>query len=247
MYYLSQFSKEGILQDIVDYLIQEKIKKYNSDFKKIYLLKNQIIKIIEDEIKKTIPEKHLQIFKKYGFYNNKIDKSIIWFCIDVLNSNVIVNSVGYYNKNSNKNSTLKKLLKQNITEIPTKIVLPIIIDNKNKIEPEYLFKQIVIKILNDNSSLYNKILEIINIEKEFYIDIKNIRDEYKKRLKSKRTLETLFRSYPKIKDMLNEKTIDFIKKFQNTTISKEKYENSKLYIESEKNLELYEKEILSDN
>jgi hypothetical protein len=81
MYYLSQFSKEYILQDIVDYLIQEKIKKYDSDFKKIDSLKNQIIKIIEDEIKKAIPEKHLQIFKKYGFYNNKIDKSIIWFYI----------------------------------------------------------------------------------------------------------------------------------------------------------------------
>jgi hypothetical protein len=244
MYYLSQFSKEYILQDIVDYLIQEKIKKYDSDFKKIDSLKNQIIKIIEDEIKKAIPKKHLQIFKKYGLYNDKIDKSIIWFYIDVLNSNIIVNSVGHYNEND----TLKKLLTQNITIIPTKIVLPIIIDNKNKIGSEKLVKQMTIKILNNISNLRNKILEIINIEKEFYIDIKNNRDRYEKKLESKRTLSTLFKSYPEIKDMLSEKTIDIIKSFQNTAIiTQEKIDNDKPYIESEKNLELYEKEILSDS
>jgi hypothetical protein len=244
MYYLSQFSKEYILQDIVDYLIQEKIKKYDSDFKKIELLKNQIIKIIEYEIKKTISEKYLQIFKKYGFYNDKIDKFIIWFYIDVLNSNIIVNSVGHYNEND----TLKKLLTQNITIIPTKIVLPIIIDNKNKIGSEKLVKQMTIKILNNISNLRNKILEIINIEKEFYIDIKNNRDRYEKKLESKRTLSTLFKSYPEIKDMLSEKTIDIIKSFQNTAIiTQEKIDNDKPYIESEKNLELYEKEILSDS
>jgi hypothetical protein len=244
MYYLSQFIKRYILQDIVDYLIQEKIKKYDSNFKKIDLLKNQIIKIIEDEIKKAIPKKHLQIFKKYGLYNDKIDKSIIWFYIDVLNSNIIVNSVGHYNEND----TLKKLLTQNITIIPTKIVLPIIIDNKNKIGSEKLVKQMTIKILNNISNLRNKILEIINIEKEFYIDIKNNRDRYEKKLESKRTLSTLFKSYPEIKDMLSEKTIDIIKSFQNTAIiTQEKIDNDKPYIESEKNLELYEKEILSDS
>ncbi len=257
MYYLNDFHKVYILQNIVDYLIEKKSKKYESDFKKMESLRNKITILFEEEIKKAIPKEHLQVFKKYDLIYKDDALFIIWLSINLLDSIITINGVNYCPQH--KHDILKNNTRSNIFSVPTTIILPIFVKNiitteeklvkissKNISVSEKIVKQESIKILNNVPDLRKKILEIINIEKEFYMDIKNIRNEYEKRLNSKRTLETLFRSFPKIKDMVSEETVNDIKSFQNTTSQKE-IDNNNSYTELEKNLEIYEEEILSDS
>jgi hypothetical protein len=185
--YLNQKNRQIILNYIID-----KVKK---DFettkiaKEIEEIKVKLIDYLRKEIEINFPVEDMKILEQYG-----LTKEYNLISIDV---NFKRNCIYICLYSSFK--TFKESVQLDFSP-------PLIL-----IEDEYKIMRFLKNLVEDNKLIKDIIIKCAKLQCDYVSDIRKIIVAYDNRLNSKRTLKSLFKSYPKMKKLIDKEIIDQIK------------------------------------
>ncbi len=185
--YLNQKNRQIILNHIID-----KVKK---DFettkiaKEIDELSNKLIKFLRVQLELNFPVEDMKILEQYGLTRK----------YDLINFNVIF---------KRDNAIIVRLYPSfGINELEDLNFSPPLI----LIDDDYELTRFLKNLGEDNKLLKDIIVKRAKLQCDYISDIKKIIIAYKDRLKSKRTLYSLFKSYPNMEKLITKDIIDQIK------------------------------------
>lgn len=235
---LNKQDRRYIIEDITE-VIKKQLNKHTIKVKKEKeSLEKEISHILFESLDISCKKKDTEVLKKYNLLaeNNFTN---VFFCVDLKytmellgNSNIVYSITGQNFQESYLNRYYvgyNNNLHYHYIQNP--LIIQISLNNICIIKNRKWVYNIINNLLKDKLFL-NKILKISKLQNIIETKFNNMLNEYKEKVNSKYTLNTLFKSYPEIKKMVTEKTIKLI---ENRSIK------PTLSLDFEKNLELYEK------